>query len=931
MDEKLAKQFALKEYFPVGIAEREERSTVRPRFGSSDDYAWGMQRFLAEAQHLARFEHPNIVDVVRVFDANNTAYIVLGFQAGRDLAHWLRELQGHPTQEELDLLLRPILDALAKVHANGLLHRDLAPDNIYVRDDGSPVLLDFGSARQAVAQHTGTLSSLVKGGYSPPELYSTKGSNQGPWTDIYSLGATLYRAVAGTPPDPATDRLLTDELVPLVQAAEGTYRPGFLAAVDWALRIDPKERPQNVEEWNRALFDVSPHQDVRAEPAEALSKEIDAHVVDLALYRGLSQELGVVSSEGMTRRRLAVASAIAFATIVVAALALPGGRQLLWDAASGGPGFATRALCSFALDAAKSDWSQNTAAQWAVTAAHGRGLSVNDCRHGLGLAGVAWGDQARRATPGQPAQPDEVTTWATSPLCESALNGSRSDWDPHSGYSKFVTEAKRRGLSVSECRQAIGLTTTDSPPMANQSRDSLCRMALNSNRSAWDSSSALADYVAEAWRRNLTVIECQSALNEQVSPSAGSTPTIDTATSTTYVCRQALNLQKTDWDVHPPFVASVAEARRRGLTVEQCRLAVGLPPASPTASPSATPTPASTLEAMSSEALCANALNGSHSDWDPTPSFSSYVSEAQRRYLTVEQCQAATGSRPSPEPTSTAGSIEATATASDICRQALNTSKTDWDTGAAYAPSVAEVRRRGLTIEQCRLAMGLPATGPTETQVSQPPPAGVTFDITNNSGSRVDVAFFDKSTHIQQWPEPGRVFIVGPSEQHTYPFTCNAGEAYCYGAWVEGDALTPFWGTGRTGKEGCTRCCLTCSPGSQTSFTLNQSDWRRPLPTLTWRITNSTGQMLSVAFYSDTRQGHGWPDWNRNWSLPAGQTSFPLNCVEGEKICYGAWDNSNVSGPYWGVGPEKSHGCENCCGVCNGGEMNMNLTGASVE
>jgi serine/threonine protein kinase len=241
--------------FFAPVAERQGKSTVRARPGRGEDFAWAKERFIEEARILARFDHPNIVRVARVFSANNTAYIVEDFQSGRSLKEWLRDLDEPPTQAELDLLLTPILDALSTIHANDILHRDLAPDNIYVCDDGSPVLLDFGSAREAIAQRTKTISSVVKTGYSPPEQYSTTGKSQGPWTDIYALGATLYHAVAGKPPDEASDRVLTDDLVPATRAARRVYRAGFLEAIDWALRVDTKRRPQSVSDWRKALLD----------------------------------------------------------------------------------------------------------------------------------------------------------------------------------------------------------------------------------------------------------------------------------------------------------------------------------------------------------------------------------------------------------------------------------------------------------------------------------------------------------------------------------------------------------------------------------------------------------------------------------------------------------------------------------------------------
>ena len=298
-DEKLEKLFALKEYFPTEFAERLGKSAVRARPGRGDDFAWGKERFIEEARVLARFQHPNIVGVAREFSANNTAYIVEDFQSGRSLKDWLQDLGEPPTQAELDLLLAPILDALAIIHANDVLHRDLAPDNIYIRDDGSPVLLDFGSARVAVAQRTKTISSVVKTGYSPAEQYSTKGKGQGPWSDLYALGATLYRAVAGQPPDEATERVLTDDLVPATRAAQAAYRVGFLEAINWALKVNPRERPQSVAEWRTALFaGMAPQLNAAAATDGTTADGVDAKKGTLA---------GVVRGGGTAEAELGVA------------------------------------------------------------------------------------------------------------------------------------------------------------------------------------------------------------------------------------------------------------------------------------------------------------------------------------------------------------------------------------------------------------------------------------------------------------------------------------------------------------------------------------------------------------------------------------------------------------------------------------------------
>jgi serine/threonine protein kinase len=252
-DQMLEKLFAIKEYFPERFAQRNGTS-VRANGASEDNFAWGKARFMEEARVLARFDHPNIIPVMQIFEANNTAYTVLEYLPGRDFKAWLAEIDGPPNQLELDKVVRPVLDALEVIHRNDLLHRDIAPDNIYIRNDGVAVLLDFGSAKEAIGQRTRTVSAVVKDGYSPAEQYSTRGSGQGPWTDIYSLAATLYHAVTGVRPDEATERLLEDSYIPAWKLAKAPYRPGFLDAIDWGLRVLARDRPQSVTEWRAVLL-----------------------------------------------------------------------------------------------------------------------------------------------------------------------------------------------------------------------------------------------------------------------------------------------------------------------------------------------------------------------------------------------------------------------------------------------------------------------------------------------------------------------------------------------------------------------------------------------------------------------------------------------------------------------------------------------------
>lgn len=255
----LAREVTIKEYFPGDFAARNGSHDAIPRSQeSAGDYQWGLDRFIAEAQTLARFDHRNIVRVYRYFRANNTGYMVLHFEEGQSLKGWLQGLGRAPRQFELDRILGPLLDALEIIHKSDYLHRDIAPDNIIIRRDGAPVLIDFGSARGDIARQSRTVSALVKPGYSPYEQYAETGSQQGPWTDIYALAATLYHAVTGKRPPDAPSRIVKDELVPAREAAISAYRAGFLAAIDQALALDIEKRPQSVAEWRGPLLAPEP-------------------------------------------------------------------------------------------------------------------------------------------------------------------------------------------------------------------------------------------------------------------------------------------------------------------------------------------------------------------------------------------------------------------------------------------------------------------------------------------------------------------------------------------------------------------------------------------------------------------------------------------------------------------------------------------------
>ena len=253
---------AIKEYLPGEFAARTEASTVVPKSNTdAQDYHWGLTRFLDEARTLARFNHPHLNRVLRFFESNGTAYMVLEYIQGETLAD---RLSREPYLEEaaLQRLLDEVLSGLAVMHEAGYVHRDIKPGNLMLREeDGSAVVLDFGAARQAVGQRSKPITSILTPGYAPVEQYDGKVDRVGAWTDIYALGMVAYRCISGMGdselPD-AVARMLAHTkggttLLPAVEAGKGRYNPKLLEAIDWAMEVDEEARPQSVAAWRQAL------------------------------------------------------------------------------------------------------------------------------------------------------------------------------------------------------------------------------------------------------------------------------------------------------------------------------------------------------------------------------------------------------------------------------------------------------------------------------------------------------------------------------------------------------------------------------------------------------------------------------------------------------------------------------------------------------
>ena len=255
MDELHEKPVAIKEFFPQGIVTRniEYQDTVTVTFvGEKDNYEKGKERFLKEARTMAKFsKDKGIVKALDFFEINNTAYIVMEYLEGVTLKQYLRENKRIDAEDLVELLV-PLIESLDEIHSQGLIHRDISPDNIMVLPDGRIKLMDFGAARDYTEFGEKSLSIVLKPGYAPPEQYQTHGV-QGPWTDIYALCATMYKCITGENPPDAIDRLVDDHLKK-ISAFGITVSPQIEEAIIKGMSVAAKDRYQNVGDFCEDLY-----------------------------------------------------------------------------------------------------------------------------------------------------------------------------------------------------------------------------------------------------------------------------------------------------------------------------------------------------------------------------------------------------------------------------------------------------------------------------------------------------------------------------------------------------------------------------------------------------------------------------------------------------------------------------------------------------
>lgn len=251
----LDRKLAVKEYFPRELSYREVGAAVVSLHstGQENQYNYGLEKFLAEAKTLAIFEgHPNIVTVRDFFKENSTAYLVMNYLEGIAFSDYLSQKGGVIPFEEAIRIMMPMLDALRAVHEKNLLHRDISPDNIFVTSEGRVILLDFGAARHALSEQGKNLSVILKPGYAPEEQYRSRGI-QGPWTDIYAVAATIYKAITGKMPPDALDRLSED---PIIRPSKlgVLINPEEEAVMMKAMAVKAENRYQSVAEFQDSIW-----------------------------------------------------------------------------------------------------------------------------------------------------------------------------------------------------------------------------------------------------------------------------------------------------------------------------------------------------------------------------------------------------------------------------------------------------------------------------------------------------------------------------------------------------------------------------------------------------------------------------------------------------------------------------------------------------
>jgi serine/threonine protein kinase len=254
-DRSLERDVALKEYMPLSLAVRGPDARVAvPSSAFAETYATGLSSFINEARLLARFDHPSLMKVYRLWEDNATAYMVMPYVQGVTLREARRSMTHAPHEAWIRSAIDPILDALELLHREGVFHRDIAPDNILLPPNAPPLLLDLGAAGGVAGDRAPCPTAMLKPSYAPIEQYANMTDlPQGPWTDLYALGAVMHYLLFGVPPSPSTTRAVQDASDSIAGRSVPGVSPRLLEAVAWALAVQPADRPQSAAEMRAAL------------------------------------------------------------------------------------------------------------------------------------------------------------------------------------------------------------------------------------------------------------------------------------------------------------------------------------------------------------------------------------------------------------------------------------------------------------------------------------------------------------------------------------------------------------------------------------------------------------------------------------------------------------------------------------------------------
>ncbi len=271
---------AIKEFLPSALVLREEGSKVHATSAENLNlFRYGMKCFFEEGLALAKITHPNVVRVLNFFRANETVYMVMQYERGRTLQEYIKRHHAAITENFLRRVFAEMLNGLREVHTHKMLHLDIKPANIYLRMDGSPVLLDFGAARQTLTSEESGLTPMYTPGFAAPEQYKNR-EWLGPWTDIYGVGASLFACIAGFAPQAADHRLEEDRYVSAKQLWAGRYSDRLLEIIDWCLQLDHLERPQSVFALQKALLEPAP-EPTPAKDRKSLLKDIRSKITKI--------------------------------------------------------------------------------------------------------------------------------------------------------------------------------------------------------------------------------------------------------------------------------------------------------------------------------------------------------------------------------------------------------------------------------------------------------------------------------------------------------------------------------------------------------------------------------------------------------------------------------------------------------------------------